>query len=147
MARPAGWWIGRLGLQLTTAFVAVALAAVLVALLLFSLTVGRDFDNLVRDEDADVAGSVAVAAAAAYGHVGWARADLAPVMALVTSSGAGLEVRDNVGRLVRASPRYAAIAHIGPRVSDAVMVRGRRVGSTTVAFDHSHSAQLVSIYT
>ncbi|HWF81529.1 MAG TPA: HAMP domain-containing sensor histidine kinase [Streptosporangiaceae bacterium] len=147
MARPGGWWIGRLGLQLTTAFVAVALAAVLVALLLFSLTVGRDFDRLVRDQDADLAHSVAFAAAAAYGHVGWARADLDPVKALVTSSGAGLKVRDNAGHVVRATPRYAAIARTGPTVTDAVMVRGKRVGSTTVAFDHSQNSQLVSIYT
>jgi two-component system sensor histidine kinase BaeS len=145
MFRPGSSWIGRLGLQLTTAFVAVALAAVLTALVIFSLTVGRDFGYLVREQDADLAKSVAYAAAGAYDHAGWAHADLAPVMALVMGDGSGIEVRNNAGHVVRSSPGFASVA--GRRMTDPVMVGGKRVGSATIAFGHRQNEQLVSTYT
>jgi two-component system sensor histidine kinase BaeS len=146
MLRPGKSWIGRLGLQLTTAFVAVSLAAVLAALVIFSLTVGRDFNRLIHEQNRDLAHSVALAAAAAYGNVGWAHADLAPVITLVSSSGAGLEIRDNGGILVGASSGYAQIASQGPQVTEAVVVRGARVGSATVAFGHGQEARLLTAY-
>jgi two-component system sensor histidine kinase BaeS len=146
MFKPGGSWIGRLALQLAAAFVAVALAAVLAALLIFSVTVGNDFNHLVRDQDADLARSVSLAAAAAYGNVGWSRADLAPVVALVTSSGSGIEVRASDGNLVGESPGYAAIAKHGPTVTDAVVVRATRVGTTTIAFGHNRNTKLISNY-
>ena len=138
--------IGRLGLQLTTAFVAVALAAVLAALLIFSVSLGRDFNRLVRSQNRDLARSVAFAAAAAYGNVGWAGADLQPVVALVTSSGSGLQIRASNGTLVGETPGYAVEAAQGPTVTEAVVVRGNRVGWTTVAFGHGQEARLIASY-
>lgn len=146
MARPGGRYIGRLGLQLTTAFVAVALAAVLAALLIFSVSVGRDFNHLVRRQNANLARSVAFAAAAAYGNGGWAQADLIPVVAQVTSSGAGVQIRDNNGNLVGETPGYATIAAKGPTVTEEVVVRGRRVGSTTVALGRGKETRLITAY-
>lgn len=135
MAKRNGRWIGRLGLQLTIAFVAVALAAVVAGLLIFSLTVGRDFDRLIRDQHAILARSVAFEAAAAYDHGGWAHADLAPVIALVgRRSGEGIEIRDKAGHVVRASPGYGSVAAAGITVTDPVVVGRTRVGLATVAF-------------
>lgn len=133
-------------MQLTAAFVAVSLAAVLIALLIFSLTVGRDFNRLILQQNRDLARSVAYAAAAAYGNVGWANANLAPVIALVSSSGASLEIRDNYGNLVGATSGYTLIASRGPRVTESVIVRGTRVGSVTVAFAHSQETRLIYAY-
>lgn len=146
MLKPGRSLIGRLGLQLTTAFVVVALAAVLAALVIFSLTVGRDFNRLIREQNRDLAHSVAFAAAAAYGNVGWAHADLVPVIALVSSSGAGLEIRDSSGNLVGQSSGYTAIASQGPKVTEAVLVRGRRVGSATVALGRGEETRLLTAY-
>ena len=146
MPRPGSSWIGRLGLQLTTAFVVVSLAAVLAALVIFSLTVGRDFNRLIHDQNRDLARSVALAAAAAYGNVGWAHADLVPVIALVSSSGAGLEIRDNSGNLVGATAGFAQIATHGPTVTEPVVVRGMPVGTAAVAFGHGQEARLLAVY-
>lgn len=146
MAKQGRVWIGRLGLQLTTAFVAVALAAVLAALLIFSLTAGGDFNRLVRHQHADLARSIAFEAAAAYDHVGWARADLTPVLALVKSSGTGIQIRDKAGHVVRASSGYNADVATGLTATDAVVVNGRRVGSATVAFGHGEVPRLIAAY-
>ena len=146
MFRPPGSLIGRLGLQLTTAFVAVALAAVIVALLIFAVTAGGDFDRLVRRQNADLARSVAFAAAAAYGDGGWQRADLIPVVAQVTSSGGGVQIRDSNGNLVGETPGYATIAAKGPTLTEKVYVRGVPVGTTTVALGHGEEARLITAY-
>jgi two-component system sensor histidine kinase BaeS len=146
MFKARRWWIGRLGLQLTTAFVAVALAAVLTGLLIFSATAGRDFNRLVSAQNRNLARSVSLAAAAAYGNVGWSSADLEPVVTLVTSSGSGLEIRANNGTLVGETPGFAAVAAHGPVVTHAVIVRGRRVGWTTVAIGQGQEARLIAGY-
>lgn len=146
MLKPGGVWIGRLGLQLTAAFVAVALAGVIASLLIAALIASHDFDHLIHDQDNDAARSVAFGAAAAYRHGGWGHADLAPVMAQVTGTGAGIEIRTNAGKVVRASHGYATLSEQGPKVTDPVVVRGSRVGSATVAFDHSQTTQLVSAF-
>lgn len=146
MAKRNRYWIGRLGLQLTTAFVAVALAAVVAGLLVFSLTVGRDFDRLVRNQHATLARSVAFEAAAAYDHVGWAHADLAPVIALVSRTGGGIEIRDDAGHVVRASSGYDSVVAKGAKVTDPVVVGRRRVGFATVAFGRGAILRLIDTY-
>jgi two-component system, OmpR family, sensor histidine kinase BaeS len=146
MAKRDRWWIGRLGLQLTTAFVVVALAAVVSALLIFSLTVGRDFDRLVRDQHAVLARSVAFEAAAAYDHVGWAHADLGPVITLVSRTGGGIEILDKAGHVVRASPGYDSAVAKGGKVTDPIVVGRTRVGSATVAFGHGAVPRLIAAY-
>ena len=139
-------WIGRLGLQLTLAFVGVALAGVVAALLIFSLTVGSDLDRLVSEQNNDLTRAVAAASATAYGRVGWTHADLAPVMALAQGTGSAIKIKNSAGHLVRASPGFAGIALRGPRVTDAIVVRGREVGSATIAFGHGEIQRLFSTF-
>ncbi len=138
--------IGRLGLQLTAAFVGVALACVLAALLIFSHTVDHDVDLLVRSKNADLTQSIAAAAAAAYRPGGWAHADLTPVLTLVARNGDAIRIRDDAGHVVRASPGYASAASHGPVVTEAIVVGARRVGSATVAFGHSKLQQLITAF-
>ncbi len=146
MSRPGRSWIGRLGLQLTIAFVGVALAAVIVALLIFSLRIGNDFDRVVSDQNVDLTRAVAAASAAAYNKVGWAHADLTPVAALANGTGSAIEIKNDSGHLVRASPRFSVIALHGPKVTDPIVVRGKRVGWATIAFGNGEIQKLFSTF-
>jgi two-component system, OmpR family, sensor histidine kinase BaeS len=146
MLRSASSWFGQLWLQLTLAFVGVALAAVLAGLLIFSTTVGSDFNRLVRAQDAILTHSVVLAAGAAYQHAGWAGADLKPVMALVSHTGAGIEIRNGAGRLVRATPGFASIAPLGITITQRILVGGRPVGSATLALGQGPITRLINHY-
>ena len=146
MPRSRRLWIGQLGLQLTVAFVGVALAATLAAMLAFSVTVDHEFKRLVRNQETMIAFSVAHAAAAAYRDPGWVRANLDPVMALAVRTGGGIEIRNNAGRLVESSPGFARIAARGIKVTEPVVVRGRQVGLASVAFGQRRVAKLLGYY-
>jgi hypothetical protein len=78
MHKADGPWIGRLGLRLVLAFVGVALAAIVSLILLGSLTMSREINQLVERQQFALTHATAVAAADAYDHVGWSRADLTP---------------------------------------------------------------------
>jgi two-component system, OmpR family, sensor histidine kinase BaeS len=147
MTKPAIPRIGKMWFQLTLAFVGVALAAVLVGLLIFSITIGSDFNQLARTEDADTSHSVATACSTAYGKAGWAHADLAPLLALVRRSGSALEILNDAGRPIRISPRFATIAAQGPTISERVIVGGKLVGTTKIAFGHGEVTRLMSRFT
>ncbi len=98
--------IGRLGMQLTLAFVAVALAAVVGSILIASLMIGGSFNRLIKDHESDLARSTAVATGVAYRRSGWAHADLRPIVAFIARSGAGVQIHATDGKLVRSSPGY-----------------------------------------
>jgi two-component system, OmpR family, sensor histidine kinase BaeS len=137
---------GKLGLQLMLAFVGVALAAIFAALSVYSMTVNHDFMELMRSQQRIITRSVAAEAGAQYGDDGWPRADLNPVMALVAHTGSGVEIRSSTGRVVRSSPGFATIATHGINVTEPIVVRGRRVGVATVAFDRGLLTGLVTRY-
>lgn len=134
MAKSGGPWIGQLGLRLSLAFVGVALAAVGVAILLSSLTVSTDVDQLLRQQQKDLTRAAAVAAAAAYGNQGWPRADLSPLTDFVAQAGAGVQVRNAAGRVVDHSPGFSTF-RAGPGFRHKVVVRGRRVGTVIVKYN------------
>lgn len=136
----------RLELQLTIAFVAVALAAVTLAIVIAALTIGGGVNHLVSDHQSGLAKSAAVAAGAAYRPSGWEHADLSPIVAFIDRSGAAVGIRSMSGRLVRASPGFHAIAFTGPRVTDKVTVDGRQVGWVTVAYDHGTFTRAIAIF-
>jgi two-component system, OmpR family, sensor histidine kinase BaeS len=153
MANPNGpgqpWssrsWTGRLGLQLTLAFVGVALAGVITAVLVASLTVTRDVDQLGADQRADLATAVAVGVGKAYAGHGWAHANLAPVAALVVDAGAGLQVRGASRRLISSSPGFYGFS-AASRITDAVVDRGRQVGFVTLAFGPASLGQELNAF-
>ncbi len=133
MARVTGPWIGRLGLRLTLLFVAVALAAVAAAVISGSLATSRDVDQLINKQRIAAVSATAVTAAAAYDHAGWARADLTALTMLVSKAGGAVQVRDKSGRVVHASPDFAA-KRGDPQATEPISLRGQNVGSVTLRF-------------
>ena len=128
-------WIGKLGLRLTLAFVAVALAAILAAFFIASELLTEDVSRLVSQQEADLTQAASVAAASAYDRVGWRNADLSPLLAIVAREGSGFRVRDLNGLVVRESPGFG-FDNGGPELTKPVIVGGQRVGTVTVSFDH-----------
>jgi two-component system sensor histidine kinase BaeS len=133
MARRQGPWIGKLGLRLTLAFVAVALATIIAGVIVASLTIGGDVNRLVTQQETDVSDATALAAAAAYDHVGWTGAKLTPVIDLVDRAGGSVQVRSPAGRVIRSSPGFATFDW-GAERRQPVLVHGLRVGFVTVKF-------------
>lgn len=136
MAGVGGPWIGRIGLRLALVFVAVAFAAVAAAVLFGSVTTNADVNHLIRTQRSDAARATAIAAAVAYDHRGWQRADLNALTKLVTEAGAGVQLRDMAGQVIHASPGFASY-RAGTQISRPVTVRGRQVGSVAIRFGHT----------
>jgi two-component system sensor histidine kinase BaeS len=135
-----------MGLQLTLAFVGVALAAVITAVVISALTVSSDLSRLVTGQESDFTSSAAAATGLAYHQSGWAGADLSPVMELVTRTGTGLEVRNNRGQVIRESAGFGGLSSMGQLVTDPVVVKGRQVGSVTMAFGSGQLDQVADLY-
>jgi len=135
VARVTGPWIGRLGLRLTLVFVAVALVAVATAVICGSVATSRDVDNLISKQRVAAVAATAVTAAAAYDHAGWAQANLTAVTTLVSRAGAAAQVRDRTGRVIHASPDFAA-KRGQPELTAPINLRGQNVGSVTLRFGH-----------
>ncbi|MGN6791348.1 MAG: sensor histidine kinase [Streptosporangiaceae bacterium] len=136
VARGTGPWIGRLGLRLALVFVAVALAAVAAAVIAGSLAFGRNTDQLISRQRADAVRATAVAAAAAYDHAGWERADLMALTKLISRGGAAARVKNMAGEVIRATPDFAS-RRGQPELTAPVNLRGQYVGSVTLRFGHS----------
>jgi two-component system, OmpR family, sensor histidine kinase BaeS len=145
MSRPGRWaGIGRLSLQLALAFGGVAIAAVATAILIASLTVSRDVQSLVRDQERDLARAVSAGTAVAYLQSGWAHTGLAPIVAAVVDTRSGVQIHSTTGRLVAASPGFSTFAAGAPKVNSDVVVHGRPVGRVTVAFGHGSLGQEIN---
>ena len=134
--------IGQLGVRLALAFVAVALAAIAVNALISAEILGGDFDRLVRQQERQLSGALALSSAAAYGHMGWAHADLDSVFALADGAGAGVRVRDAAGRVVGSSPHFASLPASRARTLP-VVEDGKTVGHVTTRFDAKAAAVMV----
>jgi two-component system, OmpR family, sensor histidine kinase BaeS len=133
MARARGPWIGKLGLRLALAFVAVALAAVMSSALIGAVTTSRDVGQMVRGQHSYLTRAVAMAAGRAY-HSGWQPASLMPLADLVAHAGAAVRVTDLTGQQIRASHDFASYGS-RTQLTDPVMVRRQQVGWVTVRFD------------
>jgi len=144
MPKPSAHRSGQLWLQLTLAFVGVALAAVFAALLIFSATLGNDFNKLDRAQDELLTHSVALAAGTAYRRHHWVQQDLDPVIALVRDNGAGIAIKTPTGRLVRESPGFSVIATEGRTLTQHIMVRHHWVGLATLAFGRGQIVRLIN---
>lgn len=101
--------IGRregLGVRLGVAFVATALAAVVLALALALVTSSFAIDRLVVEQRERAADDVRIAVAAAYEAAGgWEGADLLPAHALAAAAGAVLTVTTDIGTEVPPPPQ------------------------------------------
>jgi two-component system, OmpR family, sensor histidine kinase BaeS len=135
-----------MGLQLTLAFVAVALAGVVMAVLISAFTINRDIRRIAEGQESDFTSSAAVAVRVAYRQSGWRNTNLAPVVAFVTRTGTGLEVRNDRGAMVDASPGFADLSHMGDLITSPVVVHGHRVGWVTIAFARDALDQVSNPY-
>ncbi len=132
---------GALGLRLALAFAGVALAAIGVLAGLTAASTAADVSRLVRRQQAELTGAVAVAATTVYAQSGrWMGADLAPVLKLAERIGVGVQVRDASGRVVRSSPGYRGLA-AGLERRTPVTEHRRRVGQVLIKFSGIGLAQ------
>lgn len=125
--------IGQLGLRLALAFVAVAVAAIAVNAAVSARSLDTDIQNVAHKQENSLAKAAALTAGSAYEGIGWARVDLTGVFYLARRGGAAVQVRDDAGRVIGSSPRYAAFPAAHER-SEFVRVHGRQVGTVTVRF-------------
>ena len=122
---------GTLGLRLALAFLTVALAAVALLAGLTAIFAAADVSTLASQQRADLANAIAVTAGALWDRNDtWSSADLSQVLDFAASIGEAVQIRDQAGHVVAASPDFAA-AH-GPQSSPAIVVRGERVGIAVV---------------
>jgi two-component system sensor histidine kinase BaeS len=125
-----------LGLRLTLAFLAVALAAVALIAVLTAVFSAADVSSLAGRQRAELAKAFAVAAGSAWEqHQGWAGADLVPVTDLAAQTGVQVQIRDASGRTVKATSGFTAAA--GPTTTAPVIVRGDREGTVVVGLTAS----------
>ncbi len=124
-----------IGLRLTLAFVAVALAAVALLAGLTAALAAADVSHLASQQRVQVASALAAASGTAWDRTGsWASADLGPTVDMAARLGADVEVRDLTGRTLAASPGFSPPVGIADPVSAPVLARGHRVGLTVVSF-------------
>lgn len=123
---------GRFGLQLTAAFIVLAVASVAIALAITGLAVNH-YEAQLRTRDlTQETSALAVGTAATYVRSNW-QDMLTPVIVAAGRLGAVVQVRDRTGRVVRSSPRFAAESR--DRTFHApVIAGGRTVGSVAVRF-------------
>ena len=134
MARPGG---GPIALRLALTFVGVALTAVALLAGLTAVFVATDISHVVTRQQSGLTRAVALAAGAAWDRSDdWASADLSPVLDLAARVGADVQVRDQAGELVSASPGFSGQSS-SPELQEAVVVRRRQVGHVVVRFSRS----------
>ncbi len=132
--------IGNLGLRVAAAFLAVALATVLVDGLITTVTGTAEFNGFVRQEEMNAAEIAAVAAGVVYAdHGGWYDHALNPVLIGFEHNRANLRITDSHGRPVASSPGFSA-APSTPSSQAPIYAQGQRVGSVRLKFDRSRIA-------
>jgi two-component system sensor histidine kinase BaeS len=124
-----------IGLRLTLAFVAVALAAVALLAGLTAALAAADVSHLASQQRTEMTSALAAAAGAAWDRSGsWASADLNPTVDMAARLGADVEVRDQADRTLAASHSFGTRTAIGDPYFAPVIVGGHQVGMTEVRF-------------
>jgi signal transduction histidine kinase len=122
---------GPIALRLALAFVAVALAAVALIAVLAAAFAAADVSDLAGRQQRQLTQAITVAAAAAYGKANsWQGPDLQPVLELGGRIGTEVQIADQAGHTVAASPAFARAS--GPVHMAPVVVGGQRVGTVKV---------------
>src|SRR5260370_39772531 len=129
MARSGG--SGSIGLRLGVACIAVALLAVALLAGLTAAFAAADVSNLASQQRQELTQAMTAVAGAAWEEPGgWSKDDLGQVIAAGHSMGAEVQVTENTGRIVAASPGFSRGTL--PVETAAVMVQGHRVGRIAV---------------
>jgi two-component system sensor histidine kinase BaeS len=125
-----------LGLRLTLAFLAVALAAVALLAGLAAAFAAADVSSLAARQRTDLASAIAVNAGAAWDkNNSWSSANLTMVLGLAERSGLEVQIRDSDGHVVKASPGFTSDTQ--PQSTEPVMGHGQRIGTVLVRFTSS----------
>jgi two-component system sensor histidine kinase BaeS len=125
-----------LGLRLTLAFLAVALAALALLAGLAAIFASADVSSLADRQRTDLANAISLAVGTAWGRDNsWSSADLSLVLDQAERSGVNLQIRDTTGHILVSSPRFPSGTE--PVSSAPVVVRGQRIGTTLVQFTRS----------
>jgi two-component system sensor histidine kinase BaeS len=128
--------LGPLGLRFAAAFVAVALAAVVVFAVAVLIADQGNVARLAANERARTTAAVAALAGNAYQTGGgWSQADLRPVTTYAEQSGVAVNLRDPAGTVLLSvpAPNHGAGGQIDVDHQD-VAVNGGPVGSVTVTY-------------
>ena len=122
---------GTLGLRLALAFLTVALAAVALLAGLTAAFAAADVSNLASQQRGELAKAIAAVAGAAWDRNNtWPSANLSPVRDLAASTGAAVQIRDQAGHVVIASPGFDTTD--GSESSRPIVVEGQPVGTALV---------------
>ncbi len=125
---------GPIALRLALVFAAVALAAIALLAGLTAAFASADVSALASRDRKELTSVIALAAGGAWDRSNsWARADLSPVLDLSTRSGTDVQIRDQAGRPVAATPGFTALRG-RPQYSWPVRVGRERVGQVVVRF-------------
>ncbi len=134
-----------LRMRLALAFVGVALASIAVLAGLVAAFAAADVSDLTARQRDGYTGAVALVAGAEWSrHDSWAAASLSPVLELAANRGANAQIRDQAGRIVAASPGFAANRQ-ARQYRMPVVVHGRRVGEVAVRFTHGGIVRAVAV--
>jgi two-component system, OmpR family, sensor histidine kinase BaeS len=127
--------IGLLGRRIIAAFLAIAVASVVVDVTITTTTGTASFDRFVRTQVSTVTRAVATAAGTENAEAGgWQHARLRPIMDVAAQLHAGVQITDTVGRTVATSPGFAHLTN-GPMAHGAIFAGGHWVGTAAVRFD------------
>ena len=122
---------GTLGLRLALAFLVVALVAVALLAGLTAAFAAADVSNLASQQRGELAKAIAALSGAAWDRNNtWPSANLSPVLDLAASTGAAVQIRDQTGQVVKASPGFDTTD--GSQSSLPIVVDGQRVGTALV---------------
>jgi signal transduction histidine kinase len=125
---------GPMALRLALAFAGVALAAVALLAGLTAAFAAADVSTLASRHREELASVIALAAGGAWDRRNsWAGAELAPVLNLAARTGTDVQIRDQAGRPVAATPGFGAHRD-SPQYSWPVTVGQERVGQAVVRF-------------
>ena len=134
--------IGQLGRRLALIFVAVALAAIAINVIISAETSGADVNKIAVRQEAAVAQSVAATAAAAYRGGTWANADLHHAFQRAQRGDAAVLVRDTAGHFVAESARFTQLPTAHRRVVP-IRLGNDTIGEATVRFSMSSPGAMV----
>jgi two-component system, OmpR family, sensor histidine kinase BaeS len=124
-----------IGLRLTLAFVAVALAAVALLAGLTAALAAADVSHLAGQQRTQITSALAASAGAAFERTGsWTSADLSPTVEMAARLGADVQVRDRIGQTLAASPRFGTDVATAAPVTAPVLARGHVVGLAVIRF-------------
>jgi two-component system, OmpR family, sensor histidine kinase BaeS len=129
--------IGNFGWRIVAAFLAIAMATVVVDVVIITVTGTAQFNRFVHQQEVNSAQAAAVAAGVVYEeHGGWRHDSLNHLVSGLERNGASLRITDSSGRPVASSPEFP-ITPGTPSAGAPIDIAGRRVGFVMLKLDRA----------